>query len=77
MAHRPMLDNSVNGVRSKQNLSCNWTGSADFGRLIPIHWEELLQGDHVITCKPRIEMQLLPLASPTFGKIDLYCHYFD
>ena len=76
MAHRPILDNSVNGVRSRQNLSCNWTGSADFGRLVPIHWEELLQGDHVITCKPRIEMQMLPLASPTFGKIDLYCHYF-
>lgn len=76
MAHRPIVDNSVNGVRSKQNLSCNWTGSADFGRIIPIHWEELVAGDHVITCKPRIEMQLLPLASPTFGKIDLYCHYF-
>lgn len=76
MANRVKIDNSVNGVRSKQNLSCNWTGSADFGRLIPIHWEELTTGDHVITCKPRIEMQLLPLASPTFGKIDLYCHYF-
>lgn len=76
MSNRVKIDNSVNGVRSKQNLSCNWTGSADFGRLIPIHWEELIPGDHVITCKPRIEAQLLPLASPTFGKIDLYCHYF-
>ena len=69
-------DNSVSGVRSKQNLSCNWTGTADFGRLIPIHWEELLPTDHVITCKPRIEVQMLPLASPTFGKIQAYVHYF-
>lgn len=70
------IDNSVN-VRSRQNLSCNWTGTADFGRLVPIHWEELLQGDKVITCKPRIEIQCLPLASPTFGKIDVYVHYFQ
>lgn len=76
MAHRPKIDNSITGVRSNQNLSCNWTGSADFGRLVPIHWEELLPTDKVITCRPRIEMQMLPLASPTFGKIDLYVHYF-
>lgn len=41
MAHRPAIDNAAKTARSKQNLSCNWTGSADFGRLIPIHWEEL------------------------------------
>lgn len=76
MAHRPKIDNAAKTARSKQNLSCNWTGSADFGRLIPIHWEELVEGDHVIKCRPRIEMQLLPLAAPTFGKIVLYCHYF-
>lgn len=76
MAHRPKIDNSVTGVRSNQNLSCNWTGSADFGRLIPFHWEELLPTDKVITCKPRIEMQMLSFAAPTFGKIDLYVHYF-
>ena len=76
MPHRPKVDNAAMPERSKQNLSCNWTGSADFGRLVPIHWEELVEGDHVITCKPRIEMQMLAFASPTFGKIDLYCHYF-
>lgn len=76
MAHRPMIDNSVNAVRSKQNLSCNWTGSADFGRLVPIHWEELLQGDHIIRFHPKVEMQMLSFASPTFGKIDLYLHSF-
>lgn len=76
MSHRPKVDNAAIPERSKQNLSCNWTGSADFGRLVPIHWEELVEGDHVITCKPRIEMQMLAFASPTFGKIDLYCHYF-
>lgn len=76
MAHRPKIDNSVKEPRSNQNLSCNWTGTTDFGRLTPFHWEELLPGDHVIHCKPRTEMLCLPLASPTFGKVDLYMHYF-
>lgn len=76
MAHRPKIDNAAKPARSNQNLSCNWTGSADFGRLVPVHWEELVEGDHVIKFRPRIEMQMLPFASPTFSKIDLYCHAF-
>lgn len=76
MSHRLEIDNAAIPARSKQNLSCNWTGSADFGRLVPIHWEELLQTDKVISFKPRIEMQMLPFASPTFTKIDLYVHGF-
>ena len=76
MAHLPRVDNSPISARSKQNLSCNWTGTADFGRIIPIHWEELLPTDKVITFKPRIEMQMLNFASPTFSKIDLYVHGF-
>lgn len=74
--NKPIIDNSFTEVRSKQNTSCNWTGSADFGRLVPFHIEELVPTDKVVTCRPRIEMQMLPLASPTFGKMDLYVHYF-
>lgn len=76
MSTKPRLDNSVNAVRSKQDLSCNWTGTADFGRIVPFDVQEILAGDKVITCKPNIELQMLPLASPTFGKMDLYVHYF-
>lgn len=71
-----IFDNSVVGKRSLQNLSCNWTGSADFGRLVPFDWIEMLGTDKVVRCRPKIEMQMLPLASPTFGKMDLYVHYF-
>lgn len=76
MAHRVEIDNAAIPARSNQNLSCNWTGSADFGRLVPIHWEELLPTDKVIRFQPRIEMQMLNFASPTFTKIDLYVHAF-
>ena len=71
-----IIDNSVVGKRSIQNLSCNWTGTADFGRLVPFQWTELLGTDKVETCHPKIELSMLPLASPTFGKMDLYVHYF-
>ena len=70
------LDNTITEVRSKQNLSFNWLGSADFGRIVPFHWQELIGTDKVETLKPSIEMQMLPIASPTFGRMDLYVHYF-
>lgn len=71
-----ITDNSNVNVRSNHNLSFNWLGSADFGRIVPFHVQELIGSDKVIRCKPRIEMQMLPLVSPTFGKIDIYAHYF-
>lgn len=73
---KPIIDNSLTGVRSQHVTSCNWTGSADFGRLVPFHVEELDPTVHVKSCRPHIELQMLPLASPTFGKLDLYVHYF-
>lgn len=75
MATQPIIDNSLNSPKSKHNLSCNWTGSADFGRLVPIQVTEMINGEE-ISVRPKIEMQMLPLASPTFGKLDLYVHYF-
>ena len=72
----PIVDNAVLGKRSIQNLSCNWTGTTDFGRIVPFQWTELLGSDKVVTCHPKIELTMLPLASPTFGKMDLYVHYF-
>lgn len=74
--NKPIIDNSITGIRSKQDVGFNWTGSADFGRLVPFHVQELIGTDKVVTCKPRIEMQMLPLVSPTFGKMDIYIHYF-
>lgn len=74
--NKPIIDNSITGIRSKQDVSFNWTGTADFGRLVPFHVQELVGTDKVVTCKPRIEMQMLPLVSPTFGKMDIYIHYF-
>lgn len=71
-----IIDNSEVGVRSNHNLSFNWLGSADFGRIVPFHVQELLGTDKVVRCKPHIEVQMLPLASPTFGKLDLYVHYY-
>lgn len=71
-----IIDNSVVGKRSIQNLSCNWTGTADFGRIVPFQWNELIGTDKVITCQPKVEIILQPLASPTFGKMDAYIHYF-
>lgn len=71
-----IIDNSVVGKRSIQNLSCIWTGSADFGRIVPFQWNELLGTDKVETCHPRIEIIAHPLASPTFGEFDAYIHYF-
>ena len=65
------LDNTITEVRSKQNLSFNWLGSADFGRIVPFHWQELIGTDKVETLKPSIEMQMLPIASPTFGRMNL------
>lgn len=73
---KKIIDNSIVGKRSIQNLSCNWTGSADFGRIVPFQWNELLGTDKVQTCHPKIELVALPLASPTFGKMDIYVHYF-
>lgn len=75
MATQPIIDNSLNSPKSKHNLSCNWTGSADFGRLVPIQVTEMIPNEE-ISVRPKIEMQMLPLASPTFGKLDLYVHYF-
>ena len=71
-----IVDNSRAGVRSNQNLSFNWLGTTDFGVLRPFHWEELLPTDKIVHCKPTIELQMLPLASPTFGKMSIYVHYF-
>ena len=71
-----IIDNSVVGKRSIQNLSCVWTGSADFGRIVPFQWTELLGTDKVQTCHPKIEIIAHPLASPTFGEFDAYIHYF-
>lgn len=76
MSNKPKIDNSVTQIRSNQNLSCNWTGSADFGRIVPFHIQELIPTDKVVRCRPNIELQMLSLASPTFGKMDLYVHYF-
>lgn len=73
---KKIIDNSIVGKRSIQNLSCNWTGSADFGRIVPFQWNELLGTDKVQTCHPKIELVALPFASPTFGKMDIYVHYF-
>ncbi|MBO5887142.1 MAG: hypothetical protein J6Q60_03865 [Bacteroidaceae bacterium] len=70
------IDNSLTEVRSNHNLSFNWLGSADYGRIVPFHWQELVATDHVKTLKPRIEMQMLPIASPSFGKMSIYVHYF-
>lgn len=75
MATQPIIDNSLTAPKSKHNLSCNWTGSADFGRLVPIQVTEMIPNEE-ISVRPKIEMQMLPLASPTFGKLDVYCHYF-
>lgn len=72
----PKIDNSIVGNRSDINLSCNWTGSSDFGRIVPFSINELIPTDKVKTCRPKIEIQLLSLASPTFGKMDMYLHYF-
>lgn len=71
-----IVDNSNTGVRSNHDLGFNWMGTSDFGRLTPFHCEELIPTDKVVRCRPRIEMQMLPLASPTFGQMDLYVHYF-
>lgn len=72
----PKIDNSIVGNRSNISLDCNWTGSADFGRIVPFHVEELVGTDRVTHCVPKVELQMLSLASPTFGKIDAYIHYF-
>ena len=70
------LDNNPVGVRSNQNLSYNWLGSADFGRIVPFYWQELVGKDQTKTIKPNFEVQMLPFASPLFGKMDIYCHFF-
>lgn len=71
-----ILDNSITGKRSIHKSHPNWLGSADFGRIVPFYWKELVGTDKVVSVKPRIEMQMLPFASPTFGQMDLYVHYF-
>lgn len=76
MSNQPKLDNKILSTHSNQDMSFNWLGSSEFGRIVPFHVEELIEGDVVKRCHPRIEMQMLPLASPTFGKLDLYVHYF-
>lgn len=70
------LDNNPVGVRSNQNLSYNWLGSADFGRIVPFYWQELIGKDQTKTVKPNFEVQMLPFASPLFGKMDIYVHFF-
>lgn len=70
------LDNNPVGVRSNQNLSYNWLGSSDFGRIVPFYWQEMIGKDVAKKVKPHFEVQMLPFASPLFGKIDLYCHFF-
>lgn len=70
------LDNNPVGVRSNQNLSYNWLGSADFGRIVPFYWQELIGKDQTKTVKPNFEVQMLPFASPIFGKMDIYAHFF-
>lgn len=71
-----ILDNSITGKRSIHKSRPNWLGSTDFGRIVPFYWKELIGTDKVVSVKPRIEMQMLPFASPTFGQMDLYVHYF-
>lgn len=71
-----IIDNSITGKRSIHKSRPNWLGSADFGRLVPFYWKELIGTDKVESIRPRIEMQMLPFASPTFGQMDLYVHYF-
>ena len=72
-----IVDNKQQAVHSNHNMSFNWLGSTDFGRITPFHWQEILgKGDKVTKLTPHIEMQMLPIASPTFGKMDLYVHYF-
>lgn len=70
------LDNNPVGVRSNQNLSYTWLGSADFGRIVPFYWQELIGKDQSKTIKPNFEVQMLPFASPLFGKMDIYAHFF-
>lgn len=70
------LDNTITGVRSNHNLSFNWLGSTDYGRIVPFHWQELVGTDKITKLHPKIEMQMLPIASPSFGKLSIYVHYF-
>jgi len=76
MIKEKMIDNSLVGKRSIQSMPFTWLGSSDFGRIVPFHVQELMPTDKVVTCNPRIEMQMLPLASPTFGELSIYVHYF-
>lgn len=76
MNNQTKLDNNPVGVRSNQNLSYTWLGSSDFGRITPFYWQELIGKDQTKTVKPNFEVQMLPFASPLFGKMDIYAHFF-
>lgn len=71
-----LIDNSISNPKGVQDMSCNWCGSADIGRIIPFDVRELIAGTEVSHCKPFFDIQLLPMVAPTFAKLYLFVQYF-
>lgn len=76
MRKSQLIDNSISNPKGVQDMSCNWCGSADIGRIIPFDVRELIPGTEVAHCKPFFDVQLLPMVAPTFAKLYLFVHYF-
>lgn len=76
MRKSQLIDNSISNPKGVQDMSCNWCGSADIGRIIPFDVRELIPGTEVAHCKPFFDVQLLPMVAPTFAKLYLFVQYF-
>lgn len=61
----------VNLNRSKFDLTSELKTSFDMGKLVPVHWLDVMPGDS-IRYNPGIFIRLQPLIAPVMHKMDLY-----
>ena len=66
--------NSPLASRSTHDLSFQFIGSSDFGRITPFFCKELIPSDH-FSIRTSAFVRMLPLVVPTFGQADLQLHF--